>query len=86
MRPDVRLIGTSWATSSLPLPPGDANRSDEHESHLCSDVEYGKVAEAFGAHAEKLVDPADVPAALKRCVQIVRDGRLAMLHVRVTPL
>lgn len=38
---------------------------------------------AFGAHAEKLVDPADVPAALERCVS---EGRLAMLHVRVTPL
>ena len=86
----VLLDNSGWNAVKLSTlrvyPDGDASQSDEHESYLCSDVEYGKVAEAFGAHAEKLVDPADVPAALERCVRIVREGRLAMLHVRVTPL
>jgi len=31
-------------------------------------------------------DPADVPAALARCVKEVRGGRAALLHARVTRL
>jgi acetolactate synthase I/II/III large subunit len=47
-------------------------------------VEFGKVAEAFGAYAEKLSDPAEVPAAIARCAKEVRGGRAALLHVKVT--
>jgi acetolactate synthase-1/2/3 large subunit len=47
-------------------------------------VHFSKVGEAFGAYAEELSDPADVPAALARCVKEVRGGRAALLHVRVT--
>ncbi len=43
-----------------------------------------KVGEAFGAYAEELSDPAEVPAALARCVKEVRGGRAALLHARVT--
>ena len=50
------------------------------------DVEFCKIGEAFGAYAEKVSNPADVPAALARCVKEVRGGRSAILHVRVTPL
>ena len=42
------------------------------------------VGEAFGAYGEKVRDPAEVPAALKRCVEAVRGGRAALLHARVT--
>ena len=38
------------------------------------------------AYAEELTDPADVPAALARCIKSVRDGRAALLHVRVTKM
>jgi acetolactate synthase-1/2/3 large subunit len=60
--------------------------SDDYEAELCPGVEFGKVGEAFGAYAEMLTDPADVPDALKRCVEVVRGGRTALLHVRVTPI
>jgi acetolactate synthase-1/2/3 large subunit len=47
-------------------------------------VHFTKVAEAFGAYGEEMSDPADVPAALARCVKEVRGGRAALLHARVT--
>ena len=68
------------------FPEGRAKASDDYEAELCPGVEFGKVGEAFGAYAEKLTDPADVPDALKRCVEVVRGGRTALLHVRVTPI
>jgi acetolactate synthase I/II/III large subunit len=68
------------------FPDGEAKDTGEYEAALCPDVEFGKVAEAFGAYAEKLVDPNDVPAALRRCVDQVRGGRTALLHVKVTPI
>ena len=50
------------------------------------DAEFSKIGEAFGAHGEKVSNPDDVPAALKRCVDAIRGGRTAILHVRVTKL
>jgi acetolactate synthase-1/2/3 large subunit len=47
-------------------------------------VHFTKVAEAFGAYGEEVSDPADVAAALARCVKEVRGGRAALLHARVT--
>jgi acetolactate synthase-1/2/3 large subunit len=67
-------------------PDGEANSAGEYEAALCPSVEFGKIAEAFGAYAEKLSDPNDVPAALKRCVDQARGGRTALLHARVTPI
>ena len=65
-------------------PDGEANAANEFEAELAPKVEFGKVAEAFGAYAEKLSDPAEVPAALARCAKEVRGGRPALLHARVT--
>jgi acetolactate synthase-1/2/3 large subunit len=67
-------------------PNGEAKDTGEYEAELCPDVEFGKVAEAFGGYAEELFDPNDVSAALRRCVDQVRGGRTALLHVRVTPI
>jgi acetolactate synthase-1/2/3 large subunit len=68
------------------FPNGNAKETGEYEATLCPNVEFGKVAEAFGAYAETLSDPHDVPAALRRCVDQVRGGRTALLHVRMTPM
>ena len=65
------------------FPDGEARSTADYEAALCPDAELGKVAEAFGAYAEKLVDPKDAPAALARCVEKVRGGRSAVLHARV---
>jgi acetolactate synthase-1/2/3 large subunit len=49
-------------------------------------MNFAKVAEAAGAYGEVISDPADVPAAIQRCLKEVRGGRSAVLHARVTPL
>jgi acetolactate synthase I/II/III large subunit len=67
-------------------PEGEAKTANEFESELAPKVHFAKVAEAFDAYAEELTDPADVPAALARCIKEVRGGRAALLHVRVTKL
>ena len=84
----IVLDNSGWSAvkqSTLRVyPDGDAHAVNEFEAELAPKVEFGKVAEAFGAHAEKLTDPAEVPAALARCVKTVRDGRAALLHAKVT--
>jgi acetolactate synthase-1/2/3 large subunit len=66
-------------------PRGDAHAHGAYEADL-PQADLGKVAEAFGAHAERLSNPQDVPAALARAVEAVRAGRSALVHARVTPL
>jgi acetolactate synthase I/II/III large subunit len=68
------------------FPDGDASAANEFEAELASKVDFTKVAEAFGAYAETLSDPADVPGAIARCAKKARGGRTALLHVRVTRL
>ncbi len=67
-------------------PAGEAKAANAFEAELMPDVEFGRIGEAFGAYAEKVSHPADVPAALARCVAEVRGGRCAILHARVTRL
>jgi len=68
------------------FPEGEAKAAGAFEAELASKVEFTKIGEAFGAYAEKVGDPAAVPAAIARCVQAVRGGRSALLHARVTRL
>jgi acetolactate synthase-1/2/3 large subunit len=81
---------TGWAAvkaSTLRVfPGGEAVAADDFQSKLLPDVDFSKIAEAFGCYGEKVTDPADVPAALARCVKEVRGGRTAILHARVTKL
>jgi acetolactate synthase I/II/III large subunit len=67
-------------------PAGEAKAANAFEAELMPDVEFGRIGEAFGAYAEKVSNPADVPAALARCVAQVRGGRCAILHAPVTRL
>jgi acetolactate synthase-1/2/3 large subunit len=67
-------------------PEGEAKGTDQFESHLAPKVNFIKVGEAFGAHGEEVSDPAEVPAAIARCLKEVRGGRSALLHARVTKL
>jgi len=86
----IVLDNSGWSAvkeSTLRVfPDGEAKSANEFQAGLMPGVEFGKIGEAFGAYAEKLDDPAEVPAALARCVKEVRGGRSAILHVRVTPL
>jgi len=67
-------------------PEGEAKIANSFEAELAPQVHFSKVAEAFGAYAEELGDPAEVPAALARCVKEVRAGRAVLLHARVTKM
>jgi len=67
-------------------PEGEAKGTSEFESKLAPKVTFTKVAEAFDAYGEEISDPADVPAAIARCLKEVRGGRAALLHVRVTKM
>jgi acetolactate synthase-1/2/3 large subunit len=49
-------------------------------------TDFAAIAEAAGAHGERLVDPAHVDAAIARCLAALDAGRSALLHVRITPL
>jgi acetolactate synthase-1/2/3 large subunit len=84
----IVLDNTGWSAvkeSTLRVfPDGKAKGTKEFEAELAPDVDFAKVGEAFGAHGEKVSDPAEVPAALARCIEAVRSGRAALLHARVT--
>ncbi len=84
------LDNTGWSAvkeSTLRVfPQGEAKSADKFQASLMPNAEFSKIAEAFGAHGEKVVNPDDLPAALERCVKEVRGGRAALLHVRVTKL
>ena len=84
------LDNTGWSAvkeSTLRVfPQGTAKATDKFQAGLMPDAEFTKIGEAFGAHGEKVVNPEDLPAALKRCVDAVRGGKAAILHARVTKL
>jgi acetolactate synthase-1/2/3 large subunit len=86
----VVMDNTGWAAvkaSTLRVfPSGEAVAADDFQSKLLPDVDFSKIAEAFGCYGEKVVAPDQVPAALARCVKEVRGGRTAILHARVTRL
>jgi acetolactate synthase-1/2/3 large subunit len=86
----VLLDNTGWSAvkeSTLRVfPAGEAKEADLFQANLKPDAEFTKIGEAFGAYGEKVTNPDDVPAAVKRCVDAVRGGRAAILHVRVTKL
>ena len=86
----IVLDNTGWgavkASTQRVFPQGEAAASNEFESNLMPDADFSKIAEAFGAYGEKINDPDEVPAALARCAKVVRGGRTAILHARVTPL
>ena len=86
----IVLDNSGWAAvkqSTLRVfPDGEAKSTNEFEAELAPQVHFTKIGEAFGAYAEEVSDPADVPAALARCAKEVRGGRTALLHARVTKL
>ena len=86
----IVMDNTGWKAvkeSTLRVfPQGEAKSANTFEANLAPNVHFAKVGEAFDAYAEEVSDPADVPAALARCVKEVRGGRAALLHARVTQM
>ena len=70
-------------------PGGEAAKTDGFFSRLDKNAEvrrFEDVGRAFGAHGERVTEPADLAAALARCLARVEAGQAAVLTVRVTPL
>lgn len=67
-------------------PKGRASATGEFASVLPRDMDFAGIAEAAGAHGERLSSPADVDAAIARCLAALKAGRSALLHARVSPL
>lgn len=67
-------------------PNGAAAETDLFQSRLQGERRFEEVAAAFGAHGERVSDPAELPTAIRRCLAAVDGGRAAVLTVRITPL
>ncbi|VCU69223.1 Benzoylformate decarboxylase [Pigmentiphaga humi] len=65
-------------------PDGAAADADEFHARLSGETrEFAQVAQAFGAHGERVADPAEVGPAIRRCLEAVDAGRAALLHVQI---
>ena len=86
----VLLDNGGWSAvkeSTLRMyPQGQAKGTNQFASDLGYPTDFAAIAEAAGAHGERLVDPAHVEAAIARCLAALDAGRSALLHVRITPL
>ena len=61
---------------------GASRSSDAYAlTDLKPSPEFHKIAEACGGYGERVEDPAEVPAAIRRGLNEVRDGRHALLNV-----
>ena len=67
-------------------PQGEANSTNQFASDLGYSTDFAAIAEAAGAHGERLTDPEQVEAAIERCLAALDAGQSALLHVRITPL
>jgi acetolactate synthase-1/2/3 large subunit len=65
-------------------PQGAAVSNRNHVSaQIAPNPDYGQLAVMFGGHGEKVDDPAQIRAAVGRAVAAVREGRPAILDVRI---
>jgi acetolactate synthase-1/2/3 large subunit len=68
-------------------PDGEAKQANEFHARLSGEHRhFEQVAAAFGAHAEAVADPAELAAAIKRCLAAIDGGKAAVLTVSVTSL
>ena len=86
----VLLDNGGWSAvkeSTLRMyPQGEAKSTNQFASDLGYSTDFAAIAEAAGAHGERLVDPEQVEAAIERCLAALDAGQSALLHVRITPL
>ena len=86
----VLLDNGGWSAvkeSTLRMyPQGEAKSTNQFASDLGYSTDFAAIAEAAGAHGERLVAPEQVEAAIERCLAALDEGKSALLHVRITPL
>ena len=65
-------------------PDGEAKKSDEFQARLQGEQRhFEQVGQAFGAYGECVSDPAQVPAAIARCLKAVDAGQAVVLNVQI---
>ena len=68
-------------------PDGEAASNNEFQARLAGPQRrFDQVAQAFGAHGEHVIDPAELPLAIDRCLQALDKGQAALLHVKIGQL
>ena len=86
----VLLDNGGWSAvkeSTLRMyPHGEAKSTNQFASDLGYGTDFAAIAEAAGAHGERLVVPSQTEAAIARCLAALDAGQSALLHVRITPL
>ena len=86
----VLLDNGGWSAvkeSTLRMyPQGEAKSTNQFASDLGYGTDFAAIAEAAGAHGERLVDPSQTDAAIARCLAALDAGQSALLHARITPL
>ena len=83
----VILDNSGWGAVKAAVlsvyPEGQAKSTHQFQAQLAPQMEFGKIAEAAGGYGETVSDPEDVPAAIGRCLDALRAGRSALMHVRI---
>jgi len=68
-------------------PDGPAAQAGEFQALLKGEKrQFEQVAQAFGAHGERVTRAEDVPAAIARCLQALDEGRAALLVASVAKI
>jgi acetolactate synthase I/II/III large subunit len=68
-------------------PDGPAAQAGEFQARLKGDKrQFEQVAQAFGAHGERVTRAEDLPAAMTRCLQALDQGRAALLVASVAKI
>ena len=68
-------------------PDGPAAQAGDFQARLKgSKRQFEQVAQAFGAHGERVSRPEDLPAAIGRCLQALDQGRAALLVASVAKI
>ncbi len=68
-------------------PGGHAVKTGNYSGlHIAPCPEYSKIIEAFGGYGERVDDPAEVRAAIKRGLDALKRGQSALLDIRLKPV
>jgi acetolactate synthase-1/2/3 large subunit len=74
------------ATLSMYPDGAAAQDPDPPFTNMGISPDFEKIVQACGGHGERVEDPAELPAALRRCLDVVRrEGRQALLNVIAAP-
>lgn len=86
----VVLDNGGWAAvqhaTQRMYPGGEADARDEHQARITPAVDFARLAGACGAHGERVSVPAEIEAAIARCMRAIGAGQSAVLHVDIARL